>query len=201
MEYDLSKLTPDVRHLDDMREVLADKNYAKNSPDTDLYFMYRGLETKSELRYDETIVFAKMLGGEFNKTKGHCHIGAYPEIYTVLKGQAIYLQQKNNNAGEIEDVFAVKAEAGESVIMKPFYGHVTINPSKINDLKMSNWIYDISKSDYSSYIEKQGSCYYYMNDNGKEKWVKNENYKNIPELRFEEPLKSIPNDLEFLKKG
>src|SRR3989339_2132290 len=98
MEYDLSKLTPDVRHLDDMREVLADKNYAKNSPDTDLYFMYRGLETKSELRYDETIVFAKMLGGEFNKTKGHCHIGAYPEIYTVLKGQAIYLQQKNNNA-------------------------------------------------------------------------------------------------------
>ena len=39
-----------------------------------------------------------MLGGEFNKTKGHCHIGAYPEIYTVLKGQAIYLQQKNNNA-------------------------------------------------------------------------------------------------------
>ena len=31
-------------------------------------------------------------------------------------------------------------------------------------------------------------------------WL-NENYKNVPELRFEKPLKSLPEDLEFLKKG
>ena len=53
MEIDLSKLTPDIRHLDDMREVLYDKDFVpmtsssrilngetvgtKNSGDIELY--------------------------------------------------------------------------------------------------------------------------------------------------------------------
>lgn len=185
----------EIRKLNDMREVLADKNYAKTAPDTDLYFMYRGIKTNGELRYDETVVKAQMLGSEFNKTKGHYHIGAYPEIYMVLEGTAIYLLQKRNNMGEIEDAFAVTVKAGECAIMPPFYGHVTINPSLTQDLKMANWLSDNCKSDYSPYVERQGACYYYT-DKG---WTKNNNYKNVPELRFEEPLKEIPQDLNFLK--
>lgn len=197
MEIDLTKLTPDVRHLNDMREVLADKKFAKDSPDTDLYYMYRGLEEKNGLRYDVTVVLAKMLGSEFNKTKGHYHIGAYPEIYMVLEGQAIYLLQKADSNGNIEDVYFVNAKKGDSVVMKPFYGHVTINPSNKEDLKMANWISSDCKSDYSHYEKLNGACYYYT----KNGWVKNENYKNVPPLREEQPLKSIPQDLEFLKKG
>ena len=159
--------------------------------------MYRGLEKNGELRYDITVLSAKMLGNEFNKTKGHYHIGAYPELYMVLEGSAIYLLQKKNNAGEIEDVYAVKVKAGECAIMPPFYGHITINPSETEELKMANWICDNCKSDYSFYEQMQGACYYYT----KEGWIKNENYKNTPELRFEESLKTIPQDLEFLKKG
>ncbi|MEI7424708.1 MAG: glucose-6-phosphate isomerase family protein [Candidatus Staskawiczbacteria bacterium] len=187
----------EIRKLNDMREVLADKDFARNSPDAELYFMYRGIKTNGELRYDETVLAPKMLGSEFNKTKGHYHIGAYPEIYMVLGGTAIYLLQKKNDAGEIEDVYAVTVKAGECAIMPPFYGHVTINPSETEELKMANWISDNCKSDYAPFVEKQGACYYYT----KEGWTKNDNYKNTPELRFEQPTKPLPEDLEFLLKG
>ena len=192
----------EIRKLNDMREVLADKDFAQKSPDIDLYYMYRAIKTnglsgQDELRYDKTVLNPQMLGNEFNKTKGHYHIDAYPEIYIVLEGTAIYLLQKRNKQGDIEDVYAVTVKKGECAIMPPFYGHVTINPSKTEDLKMANWISDNCKNDYSPYIEKQGACYYYT-QNG---WIKNPNYKNTPELRFEKPLKEIPQDLEFLKKG
>jgi glucose-6-phosphate isomerase len=197
MEYDLTKLTPDIRHLNDMREVLENKEFAKNSPDMDLYSMYRGLEKNGELRYDITVLAPKILGDEFNKTKGHYHIGAYPELYMVLEGTAIYLLQKRNDASDIEDVFAVEVKAGECAIMPPFYGHVTINPSETKELKMANWVSENCKSDYSLYEKLQGACYYYT----KQGWFKNENYKSVPEIRFEQPLTSIPEDLEFLKIG
>jgi glucose-6-phosphate isomerase len=197
MEIDLTKLTPDIRHLNDMRVVMQDKDFSKNASDADLYFMYRGLEEKNNLRYDITVLAPTMLGNEFNKTKGHYHEGAYPEVYTVLEGTAIYLLQKRNEAGDIEDVYAVETKAGETAIMPPFYGHVTINPSNTKELKMANWVSPECKSDYSVYETLHGACYYYT----KNGWVKNESYKNVPELRFEKPLSALPEDLEFLKKG
>lgn len=195
-KYDLTKIKPDVRKLNDMREVLSDKNFAKNSSDMDLYYMYRGLEEKNGLRYDQTVISAKMLGSEFNKTKGHYHIGFYPEVYTVLEGSAIYLLQKLDKKGNIEDVYFVNAKKGDSVIMEPFYGHVTINPSDKEDLKMANWISSECKSDYLPYEKAHGACYYYI----KNGWVKNENYKSVPPLHEKQPLKSVPEDLNFLKK-
>jgi len=192
----------EVRKLNDMREVLADKDFAKNSPDKDLYYMYRGLKQNGELRYDETVVKATMLGKEFNKTKGHYHVGTYPEIYMVLEGKAIYLLQKKDFKGKIEDVYAVEVNAGERAIMPPYYGHVTINPSEVKDLKMANWICNNCKSDYSDFEKLHGACYYYtLLPSGQAGWVKNPNYKSVPELRFEQPLKKIPGDLSFLLKG
>ena len=205
--YDLTKITPDTRYLNDMREVLADKDFAKNSENIALYDMYRGLEMKGEIRYDITVVKAKMLGNEFNKTKGHYHIGAYPEIYTVLEGSAIYLMQKLGEDGNISDVYAVNASKGDVIIIPPFYGHVTINPSETEELKMANWLCDKCKSDYSPFVEMQGSSYYYIKGPasaqgfGEGTWVKNENYKLAPELRFEQPTKSVPEDLRFLNIG
>jgi glucose-6-phosphate isomerase len=197
MEIDLTKLTPDIRHLDYMREVLADQNFAKNSPDIDLYYMYRGMEEKNGLRYDITVIPAKMLGNEFVKTTGHYHILAFKETYTVLGGTAIYLMQKLSEDGNIADVYAVTAKKGESVIIPSYYGHVTINPSETEELKMSNRISDECKSDYSLFKKMKGACYYYT----KTGWLKNENYKSVPELRFEEPIKSLPEDLNFLKQS
>lgn len=197
MEFDLIKLNPDVRHLNDMREVLYDKDFSKNSPDIDLYYMYRNLKLEDGLKYNITITLSKMLGSEFNKTAGHIHMGPQKELYNVMKGEAIFLMQKGN-AEKIEDVYVVKAKAGESVFIKENYGHVTINPSDI-DLKTQDWSPIETKSDYSLFKEMHGACYYYIKDESGEKWIKNENYKSVPEIRFEEPIIGVPEDLSFLK--
>jgi glucose-6-phosphate isomerase len=60
---------------------------------------------------------------------------------------------------------------------------------------MANWVNQVSGFDYKSVEDKNGLCYFYTT-NG---WIKNNNYKNIPEIRFEEPLKELPQNLDFLK--
>ncbi len=204
LENDPKGTPPDVRHLNDMREVLCDEDFAKNSPDMDLYYMYRKVKQENGLVHNITITLAKMLGSEFAKTKGHVHIGNFKEIYTVLDGQAIFLMQKGD-ADKIKDVYAVEAKPGESAIIPEGYGHVTINPSKTEDLKTGDWTAEGCKSDYSLFEEKRGACYYYIlqdpkgTPSGQARWIKNENYKSVPELRFENSLKEIPQNLDFLK--
>jgi len=203
---DLSKLTPDVRHLNDMREVLYDKNFAKNSDDLDLYFMYRKLKEENGLKYNITIISSKMLGCEFNKTAGHYHMGPEMELYNVIEGEAIFLMQKGDQE-KIEDVYVVKAKAGESAIIKSSYGHVTINSSD-KDLKTQDWSPIETQSDYSLFKNSQGACYYYIKPAsgpkgypgfGEAQWIKNPNYKDVPEIRFEEPVVGVPEDLSFIK--
>jgi glucose-6-phosphate isomerase, archaeal len=194
MNYDLTKLTPDIRYLDDVRGVLYDKDFAKKSPNVELYFMYRKVKIENGLVNNITVTPAKMLGSEFVKTKGHVHIGNFKEIYTVLEGQAIYFMQKGDG-NKIDDTYAVKAEKGESVIIPEGYGHITINPSETEDLKTSDWTSEKCRSDYSLFEKLHGGCYYYT----KQGWVKNENYKSVPELRFEESVKTFPENLDFLK--
>lgn len=194
MEIDISALTPDVRHLNDMRQVLLDQEFSKKSPDIDLYYMYRKVKQENGLVHNITITKAILLGSEFNKTKGHVHIGNFKEIYTVIDGQAIFLMQKGNEK-KIEDVYAVKAGKGESAIIPEGYGHITINPSATEDLKTGDWTKEGCKSDYSLFEKNQGGCYYYT----KSGWIKNDKYKSVPDLRFEEPLKEVPQNLDFLK--
>ncbi len=62
MEIDLSKLTPDIRHLNDMHNVIFDKEWLKTAKNVELYFMYRGIEEENCIRYDITVVHKKMLG-------------------------------------------------------------------------------------------------------------------------------------------
>ncbi len=199
MEVDLKDKKPDIRYLNDMKNVVYDKEWLKTAENFELYYMYRGLEEKNGIRYDVTVIPSKMMGKEFVKTKGHYHIGKYQEVYTVLEGQAIYLLQKKKEGtdSEIEDIYAVKCIKEDVILIPPDYGHITINPSETEELKMANWISKDCKSDYSLFEKLNGSCYYYT----KQGWVKNENYKSLTGLRFEEPLKSFPKKLEFLKAG
>jgi len=78
----------------------------------------------------------------------------------VLEGTAIYLLQKRNETGGIEDTYAVEVKKGECAIMPPFYGHVTII-LRNRRIEMANWISDNCKSDYSLFEKLQGACYYY----------------------------------------
>lgn len=193
-EFDLSKFTPDVRNLDDVRMVLADQEFAKTAENVELYKMYRKLEIKNGLRYDVTVIPPRMFGNEFVKTKGHIHAGFYGEVYMVLEGEGIYFAQLGDE-NEIKDVFAVHGKKGDVIIIPAGYGHVTINPSS-DPLKTANWIAENDQGDFSMFEKNQGACYYYLAPGT---WVKNEHYKNVPPLRFEESLKEVPKDLSFLR--
>jgi glucose-6-phosphate isomerase len=189
-------IKPDIRFLNDMKEVICDKKWAETAPNFELYYMYRGVKKKDGLRYDITVIPPCMLGKEFVKTKGHGHAGAYGEVYIVLAGQALYLLQKYAG-NKIEDVYAVKAKKGEIVVIQPYYGHITINPSKKETLKEANWVCEACQNVYDSFIKKEGACYYFTTRG----WIKNKKYGMIPKLRFAKPLKVIPKNLGFLLHG
>lgn len=187
------KIEPEVRFLDDLGRVLYDKEWLKTTPNFPVYYVYQGIKKKDGLRYDITEIPAKMLGREFPKTKGHEHYGQYQELYTVLEGRALFLAQKKEN-NQIEDVYIVKAKKNETVIIPSFYGHVTICSGK-KKLKIANWVSEKCQNNYDLFEKMEGACYYYTKDG----WIKNKNYKKIPKLRFEKPLKKLPKNLNFLK--
>jgi len=195
MNFDLTKLIPEVHTLKDMGTVLYDKDWQKTAdPDLELYYMYRGLEEKQGMRYDITVINPLMLGKEFNKTKGHKH-GKDDEVYIVLEGQAIFLIQEMNE-DRIEDIYSIKAGKNDICYIPYHSAHFTINPSKETNLKLANWVGKESQFDYKIIQDKQGAGYFYTTEG----WTRNENYDILPPLRFKSPLKTFPEKYSFLKK-
>lgn len=184
----------DIRYLYDIKNVLYDKKWLKTAENIPLYYMYRGVKNKGGLRYDITVLPPKMIGKEFIRTKGNRNSKNFPELYTVLSGEAIFLMQKTLRKKTTDDVLAIKAKKGESVIVPKKYIVVTINASK-NTLKAGNWVSKKNKNIYRDVEIMNGPCYFRT----KQGWVKNKNYKKIPKLRFGKPLKTLPKDMGFLK--
>jgi len=193
----IKKVNPDIRRLKDMKEVVYDEQWLKNTdPELPIYYMYRGVDEKDDLRYDITILPSLMLGQEFTKTLGHYHKNL-GEIYVVLEGEAFYLMQKREKGeeGKISDAYFIQGKKGDVIVIPARYAHFTINYSS-QDLKMANWSFKDRSFDYEPVKRKKGACYYYT----KSGWIKNKNYQVIPPLREEKPLKSIPDNLDFLKE-
>ena len=189
-----------IRYLNEMKDVLYDKKWAKNAPNFGLYYMYRGIKPphlligdggkeKNDIRYDITVIPPRMLGKEFVKTKGHEHIGNYGELYKVLAGEGIFLIQDK----KVKNIYFIRAKKGEFVKIPSNFDHTTINPSP-KTLKVANWVSKECKSDYKSIEKKKGFCYYYTIRG----WLKNKNYKKIFKLKEKKPLKFFPKNLNFL---
>lgn len=204
----LPAVDPAVRSLGAMREVLAD-------PDADgpeaLYYMYRDVGRVADkvrtaghgLRYDITVVMPARLGEEWSKTYGHYHPLApsgdyYPEVYEVLAGRAIYLLQRRNAAGAIDDVLILPALPGDKVYMLPGYGHVTINPGD-EPLVMANWVAGAFNSEYGDYKAKRGAAYYALAGSEAVRWRGNPRYGALPEARVAAPR--CPEDMTGLRAG
>ncbi|HPD19896.1 MAG TPA: glucose-6-phosphate isomerase family protein [Candidatus Pacearchaeota archaeon] len=185
-------IKPDVRYLNEMKEMFIDASSIKEN--TPLYYMYRGVKQEDELRYDITVLPPLLIGEEFNKTKGHCHCSGHEELYIVLKGQALFLMQKQEKE-EITDVFYIKAEPKEAAIVPQGYSHFTINPSPEETLETANWVSINCLPDYKPIEKMKGASYYYTTKG----WIKNNNYKKVPPIREEKPLKQAPQELSFLK--
>ena len=201
---------PEIRFLYDLKSVVYDKKWLKSAQNAPLYYIYRGVKEKNNIRYDITIIPPRLLGKEFVKTKGHYHSGSYGELYKVISGEGIFLVQKKN----IKDIYFVRAKRGEYILIPPYYGHTILNPSPKTEfpslekgtkvkkrtksssttLKIANWVSKDMQSDYKSIERKRGFCYYYTVSG----WLKNKVYKKIPKLRFKRPLKEMPKNLDFL---
>lgn len=222
----IENIKPQIRHLNEIKDVLYSQKWANQAPNLELYYMYRDLsENESDkekivekgLRYDITVLNPVMLGKEYNKTAGHDHPLVsntditYPEIYEVLEGKVIFLLQDSEN-DKIKDVYAIKAKEKDKVIIPPNYEHLIINHSK-ERAKTANWICrNFSSNIYKPFRSKHGFSYYALKEDKKISWIKNKNYSSIPELKFleanqlldefkikkEESLYNLVNDLDKL---
>jgi glucose-6-phosphate isomerase len=207
-----------TRLADQMRLVLLDRDC--DLPEI-IYWMMRDtglkdapyLKDSHDLRYDISIFRHDHFGREFMKTSGHYHPYqpgsdvAWPEVYEIIDGQALYVLQKVNNINlgpaevEVEDVIILEANPRDKAIMPPNYGHVTINTLGV-PMIMSNWVSSQFSSVYGKVEESVGFAYYYLHGDGNPRWVKNPKYtkpltplrravvREVPELGLtrEQPL-------------
>jgi glucose-6-phosphate isomerase len=206
----------DVRKLSKLKEVMKGYVDLDFTQDSDIYYMYRKIYEKNGVRFDITLIPAKIIEGEFTKTYGHSHPSAqvglsYPEIYQVLRGTALFLLQITNRDKSVS-VSLIKGKSGDILIIPPNYSHVTINPGNDN-LVLANLVADDFVSDYSGIKKMRGAAFFYMQDGNIEQ---NANYivKNIERPKIEEFNKRFgfvssdllteffndPSKFEFLKK-
>lgn len=171
--------SPDLRTFWDMKELYHWEIENINNSEV-LYYMYRDvyfdLEEKAllstnKIRYDITIIVPKVIWWEYNKTYWHFHPKNeswryFQELYQVLNGEAIYLQQNDN------EVFYTKALKWEAVNMEESFWHITINPSENNYIVMANLVDETFSSVYNEYKTNKWWNYFLCI----EWWKKNHNY-------------------------
>lgn len=162
----------DIRTLAQMRPVLKEDVPG----DRDIYYMYRDVYGKNGIRYDITVILPEPIGKECAKTFGHYHPESgsgksYPEIYQVLRGSALFLLQKRNDDGSV-DVIMVDANEGETVLMPPDYGHISINNGD-KPLVLANLVYEGFSSEYGEVRGNHGGAYYYTTEHD---FIQNTNY-------------------------
>jgi len=187
-----------------MRDYLADQNAVFSNGDAP-YLMYGkvhlpGDQEKFEklgIRYDLTLFKPGLIGQEFCKSIGHFHAKkpgtnvAFPEVYEIITGHALFLIQKldetDEKKEEIAEVYLIEAKESEKVIFPPGFGHTTINATN-EILLTANWD-ENTDSDYSYYKNHHGASYYIIkNADGKPEFSPNPNYQNIPELKKLKPI-------------
>lgn len=166
---------PTIRTFDQIKDVLRNKECPAPKQGTELYYMFRKVYSVANIRYDIVFMPARFLGDEYNKTHGHYHPVAekglsYPEIYQVLKGEALFLLQKKNV--DYFEVLYVSAKTGDVLLIPPNYGHVSINESDDKPLILANIVYDKFESLYGEYTSSNGATFYYT----KSGFVHNTNY-------------------------
>src|SRR3989344_762557 len=194
----LKQTEPGVRVFADMVPVLMNQGAKPNPARTEMYYMYRDVHLPeheaviraNHLRYDLTVIPPAMLGEEFNKTVGHYHPPvpgkdlAYPELYEVLEGSALFLIQKVDATGkEIHDIQAIKAKVGDKVIYPPGYGHIIVNIGS-GPLVTANWESADFESLYQPIKDMAGIGYYVVSDGiGGFKFAQNTKYGYMPAIK------------------
>jgi glucose-6-phosphate isomerase, archaeal len=153
----------------------------------------RALFQKYDFRYDITVIMPGTVQGECKKTSGHYHgyikdqPYTYPEVYEVLEGKAVYILQKVRNFDReneepfVEDLKAVFVEAGQAIIIPPFYGHCSINVGE-GPMVFSNIAVISCPLHYEPIKKKHGLSNYVLKTGQEPEFVLNANYKQVPQI-------------------
>jgi len=181
-----------VRRLRELEPVLYDASCLGHlDSELPVYETYRdccddgakGLLRKYGLRYDVTVIPPLLLGEEYVKTLGHCHLpvgeaGPHPEVFEVLDGEAVFFVQKQRGA-DVDDVSLLFAREGDKVLIPPGRGHVLINAS-MRRLVVGHLISRSSIEAHDPYVERKGAAFYVLTGG---RLVRNLNYSSIPDVR------------------
>lgn len=184
------------RSHEKMKEVLMDPE--GEGPEIH-YYMIRGGSDKKNITVWET----GTVSGEYIKTYGHYHVGKLDETYWIIEGEGVVLLQKRkeDSSGnpiddEIDEFYAIKVKAKDSIFIPSGMGHLVVNPGETwlvtSDDSPVNFeeVDPVSlpgHADYEAVKKMRGFGYYIIDEAGTPKAVKNENYKSLPEAKWLSP--------------
>ena len=194
------------------------KNPEGMNPDEIAYHAYRDIRFaehdalfhKYDFRYDVTVILPGPVNGEYKKTSGHYHgyiqggTLPYPEVYEVIEGEIVFIFQRNRSfdradGGVIDDVRAVHVKAGQSIIVPPFCGHGSINPT--NGVSAFSNIAVVScPLSYDPIAQRHGLAAYIMEGECQGRKflpVANPNYDNLPAIHIADPVENPDLGIEF----
>ncbi len=189
-------------------EGVDEKDYCYEAYRDIVFEKDRALFQKYNFRYDITAIMPGTVNRECKKTSGHYHGYipghplTYPEVYEVLEGKAIYILQKVRNFdkdGEepvIEDLKAVLVEAGQAIIIPPFYGHCSINAGE-GPMIFSNIAVVSCPLHYEPIIQRHGLSNYVLKENGSPQFIQNTHYRNVPPVQVVKPKENPDLGITF----
>lgn len=180
--------SPEIRYLDDIRASLL--NPRSNGPD-ELYCiaMDVGKEVDREEIVKRNLLFGVVtyakgkIGKEPVRSQGHIHAispscgYSTPEVYEIWEGEAIiYMQESGKD--DAGNCYAVRAKAGEVVIVPPGWVHATINADAYQNMTFGAWCVRDYGFDYKDVRVHHGIAYFPEYDGDKLCWKQNLSYKN-----------------------
>ena len=183
-----------LRTHKEMKEVLM----KPDAPGPDAhYYMIRGGSARGNI----TIWQSGEVGGEYIKAYGHYHIDDFIETYEVLLGEGVLLLQGRKTGAdgtplddELEYAKAIFVKRGSVVAVPKYAGHLLVNtgsswlitrddsPVHLEKHQEASWP---AHADYGPIKKMQGFAYYVVNNDGRPSFMKNPNYKNVPDLIIE----------------
>lgn len=193
----VEEVSPTIKYVKDIKSVLMEEPENDNR---EAYYAYRGVSLREDknllqdyqLRYDIIVIPPGTVGHEYVKTKGHEHEKipgtehTYPEVYLVLYGKIHYLLQhrkKDDEPDIIDEVLVIEATAGDKVLIPPDYAHFSINASNETAV-IANLVGMNFSSLYEDIENLKGAAYYLIKDNIGKTFVRNRQYREVPNIRY-----------------
>jgi len=177
----------EVRKLDAIRKSLRNPNCA--GPD-DVYAIMMDVGRKQDreeivkrnLLFGVVTYAAGRLGDEPIRSQGHIHAvsascgWSTPELYEIWDGEAvIYMQERaEDDPGRC---FAVRAKAGDVVVVPPYWAHATVSADPTHPLTFGAWCVRDFGFDYRGVRAHGGIAFFPLFDaDGTLRWEKNAAY-------------------------